>query len=260
VLTKSVHPEHAYPVETLETAQRKIYLDFACELAREAGNFIRPIFCERSFHVSEKVDASPLTEADTGAEALIRKRISERYPEHGIFGEEMKEKPSHADSPFRWVIDPIDGTKAFISGVPLFTVLIALEFKGQAVVGVIYQPILDQLVAGDGFSAFYNGVPTHARECADLADATLLTTDARNPLLTQGGADWQELVSKVKLYRTWGDAYGYLLLAAGYADIMADPILEHWDKAALFPILTGAGIRFSDWTGNPAERQDTRTS
>ncbi|TVP74858.1 MAG: histidinol-phosphatase [Puniceicoccaceae bacterium] len=227
-------------------------MEFACNVVREAGDFIRPHFAKRGLTVAEKSDRSPLTEADTGAEALIRTRIIEQFPEHAILGEEMSDKPANGASPFRWVIDPIDGTKSFITGVPLFTTLLALEYEGTPIIGVIFQPILDQLVSSDGQTTRYNGVPAKARSCSSLAQATLLTTDARQPCLYQDDADWDGLISAVKLYRTWGDAYGYLLLVAGFADIMIDPILEHWDKAALLPILAGAGITVSDWTGGPA--------
>lgn len=224
------------------------------ELAAESGSFIRPLFGHRGLAVESKADASPVTAADRGAEELMRAMIRKRFPEHGIIGEEYGSERENAE--FVWMLDPIDGTKSFITGVPLWGTLIALLHQGQPILGCIHQPILGQLMLGDGQTTTLNGRPTRVRLCAGLADATLLTSDPLNLAKYQDPAACDRLVSQVKLYRTWGDCYGYLLLASGLADIALDPIMNPWDIAALIPVVRGAGGTITDWNGGspfPAE-------
>lgn len=224
------------------------------ELAAESGAFIRPLFGHRGLAVESKADQSPVTVADRGAEELMRGMIKKRYPEHGIIGEEYGSE--RADAEFVWMLDPIDGTKSFITGVPLWGTLIALLHQGQPILGCINQPILAQLVVGDGISTSLNGRPTRMRPCQRLADATVLTSDPLNPSKYQNGAAYERLASQAKLCRTWGDCYGYLLLASGLADVMLDPIMNPWDIAALVPIIRGAGGVITNWQGGapfPAE-------
>jgi histidinol phosphatase-like enzyme (inositol monophosphatase family) len=224
------------------------------ELAAESGAFIRPLFGHRGLAVESKADHSPVTVADRGAEELMRGMIKKRYPEHGIIGEEYGSE--RADAEYVWMLDPIDGTKSFITGVPLWGTLIALLHHGQPILGCIHQPVLAQLVVGDGQGTTLNGRPTRVRPCARLADATILTSDPQNPAKHQNGAGYDRLTQQAKLCRTWGDCYGYLLLASGLADVMLDPIMNPWDIAALVPIIRGAGGVITDWRGNapfPAE-------
>jgi myo-inositol-1(or 4)-monophosphatase len=229
---------------------------FAAQLAAESGAFIRPHFGNLALAIETKADASPVTLADRGAEELLRRRIAENFPAHGIIGEEFgSDRP---DAEFVWVLDPIDGTKSFITGVPLFATLIALLHQGQPVLGVIHQPILNQLVIGDNGTTTLNGKPVRCRATARIEDATLLTSDPLNPARYQpASADrYDALIQRAKLVRTWGDAYGYLLVATGWADIMFDPIMNPWDIAALVPVIRGAGGVISDWNGGapyPAE-------
>jgi histidinol phosphatase-like enzyme (inositol monophosphatase family) len=220
------------------------------ELAAESGAFIRPLFGHRGLAVENKADDTPVTAADRGAEELMRAMIKKRFPEHGIIGEEFgSERP---DAEFVWMLDPIDGTKSFITGVPLWGTLIALLHCGQPILGCIHQPVLGQLLVGDGQTTTLNGRAIRVRPCSRLAEATLLTSDPLNPAKYQNGAACERLTAQVKLFRTWGDCYGYLLVASGLADAMLDPIMNPWDIAALVPVIRGAGGVITDWQGGPA--------
>jgi myo-inositol-1(or 4)-monophosphatase len=232
-----------------------IYRNFAAELAARSGEFIRPFYRQENLVIETKSDESPVTRADRGAEELMRGMIAEKFPNHGILGEEFGS--DRVDSEFVWVLDPIDGTKSFITGVPLFGTLIALLHQGQPVLGVINQPVLQQLLIGDGVTTTLNGKPTRCRRTTNLSDATLLTSDPLNPARYQNGARYDALAKRAKLVRTWGDAYGYLLVATGWADICLDPIMNPWDIAALVPVIRGAGGAISDWKGGPAYPADS---
>jgi histidinol phosphatase-like enzyme (inositol monophosphatase family) len=226
------------------------YRTFTAELAAESGNFIKPLFGHTHLAVETKSDQSPVTIADRGAEELLRAMIKKRYPAHGIVGEELGSE--NADAEFVWVLDPIDGTKAFITGVPLWGTLIALLHRGQPILGCIHQPILQQLVLGDGASTTFNGRLVRSRPTQRVEDATLLTSDPLSPAKYQDGPRYEKLAHRAKLVRTWGDCYGYLLVATGWADICLDPIMNPWDIAALVPIIRGAGGAISDWQGGAA--------
>jgi myo-inositol-1(or 4)-monophosphatase len=239
-----------YVVPALHHAEVNLdrYRTFMAELAAESGSFIRPLYGQGTLAVESKADESPVTAADRGAEQLMRKLIAKRYPDHGIIGEEFgSERP---DAEFVWVLDPIDGTKSFISGVPLWGTLIGFLHQGQPVLGCIHQPVLGQLVVGDGQTTTLNGRQTRVRPGKTLAEATLLTSDTTNLAKYQNGAACDRLVSSVKLYRTWGDCYGYMLLATGLADVVLDPIMNPWDIAALVPVIRGAGGIITDWKGS----------
>jgi len=226
------------------------YRAFITELAVRSGEFIRPFYRDPALRIETKDDASPVTAADRGAEELLRRLIAEKFPAHGIIGEELgSDRP---DAEFVWVLDPIDGTKAFITGVPLWGTLIALLHQGQPVLGCIHQPILGQLMLGDGITTTLNGQTVRCRATAALAAATLLTSDTLNLAKYQNGPACESLLARARLVRTWGDCYGYLLLAGGYADICLDPIMNPWDIAALVPVIRGAGGVITDWQGGPA--------
>jgi len=226
------------------------YRDFIVELARASGDFIRPLFGRRDVAVELKSDQTPVTYADRGAEELMRRMIKTRFPEHGLLGEELG--PENTDAEFVWVLDPVDGTKSFISGVPLWGTLIALVHRGQPVLGCIHQPVLNQLVVGDGVTTTLNGARVRSRPTTRLADATLLTCDWLTPAQYQDGAAFDRLAKSCRICRTWGDAGGYLLLATGWADVVVDPIMNPWDIAALVPVMRGAGGVITDWHGGPA--------
>lgn len=180
----------------------------------------------------------------------MRRMIRARFPGHGVLGEEFGAENTNAE--FVWVLDPVDGTKSFITGVPLFGTLIALLHQGQPVLGCIHQPILRQLVVGDGSTTTLNGAPVRCRPTKSLADATLLTCDWLAPAQHQDGAAFDRLAKSCRLCRTWGDAYAYLLLATGWADLAADPIMNPWDIAALVPVIRGAGGVITDWQSGAA--------
>lgn len=226
------------------------YRTFLTELAVQSGDFIRPFFANPALPVEIKADDSPVTAADRGAEELIRKLIAQRFPSHGVIGEEHGEDRPTAE--FVWVLDPIDGTKSFITGVPLWGTLIALLHNGKPVLGAIHQPILQQLVIGDGRVTTLNDRAVRVRDCPRIEDATLLTSDLYNPAKYQNGPAYEAFAKRARLVRTWGDCYGYLLLSAGFADIALDPIMNLWDLAALVPIVEGAGGVITDWQGNAA--------
>ncbi len=223
------------------------YRDFMIELAAKSGDFIRPWFTNPDLTVETKSDQTPVTIADRGAEELMRRLIRTRFPDHGILGEEHGAE--NADAEFLWVLDPIDGTRAFAAGCPLFGTLIALMHRGQPVLGVVHQPVLHQMLLGDGARTTLNGVPVTVRRVARLEEATLLCSDPLTPARHQNGPAFAALAQQVKLVRSWGDCYGYLLLATGGADIMCDPIMNPWDIAALIPVVRGAGGVITDWQG-----------
>ncbi len=223
---------------------------FLVELAHASGDFIRPLFGRPDVAVEIKGDLTPVTAADRGAEELLRRMIQARFPAHGILGEEFG--PERTDAEFVWVLDPVDGTKSFVTGVPLFGTLIALLHHGQPVLGCIHQPILRQLMIGDGVTTTLNGATVRCRPTRTLAESTLLTCDWVNPSVHQNGPAFDGLSRAVKLARTWGDCYGYLLLASGWADVVVDPIMNPWDIAALVPVVRGAGGIITDWQGSAA--------
>ncbi len=223
---------------------------FLLELAQASGDFIRPLFGRAELAVELKGDATPVTQADRGAEELMRRMIRARFPEHGVLGEELG--PDRTDAEWVWVLDPVDGTKSFITGVPLWGTLIALLHHGQPVLGCIHQPVLGQLVVGDGTVTTLNGRPVRCRPTRRLEDATFLTCDWLSPDHHGKRAGFDRLARSCRLCRTWGDAYGYLLLATGWADVVVDPIMNPWDIAALVPVIRGAGGVITDWTGGPA--------
>lgn len=224
------------------------YHAFMAELAEASARVIRPLFGDAALAVETKSDLTPVTAADRGAEELMRSMIARRYPAHGIIGEEFGSE--RADAEFVWVLDPVDGTKSFASACPLFGTLIALLHRGQPVLGAIHQPILNQLVIGDGRSTTLNARPVRCRRTQSLEAATFLTTDWRAPGRHQNGIAFDAVAARAHIARTWGDCYGYLLVATGWADVMCDPIMNPWDIAALIPVIRGAGGVITDWQGN----------
>ena len=228
------------------TPDLELYKRFIIELAQASGDLIRPYFAAQDLKVDLKPDESPVTVADRDAEALMRDLIHRRFPDHGVIGEEYgSERP---DAEFVWMLDPIDGTKAFASACPLFGTLIALMHRGQPILGAINQPVLNQLCLGDSVVTTLNGKPVHVRPPRSLNQTTFLCSDwTAAPY--QDEAAFRALTSRSRMFRTWGDCYGYLLLASGWADVMCDPIMNPWDIAALVPIVRGAGGVISDWQG-----------
>lgn len=223
-------------------------LQFAIDAARRAGMATLPHF-RGGAAVRYKANDTPVTEADLQAEAMLRQAIRSAYPGEAIFGEEEGGDPN-ADT--RWVIDPIDGTKSFICGVPLYATLLSYEEAGVPVVGVCYLPALDELVYAErGGGAFHNGQPCHVSQRADWSHATVCCAGHRSMEATGLARPVAELAKRCLATRTWCDAYGHFLVATGRVEAMVDPILEPYDISAVSLIVEEAGGRCTDLAGNP---------
>ena len=224
---------------------------FVQSLAEESGHIILAHYLDPSLEVEYKVDDTPVTLADREAESFLRKRIEKVFPEHGIVGEEHGS--IREDAEYVWLLDPIDGTKSFVSGVPLFGTIICLKRAGEPIFGAIHQPVLQQLILGDNTQTTLNDKPVVIRKpTGGLDEAIILTTDERDARNRFGLETWVKLTDQAFLSRSWGDCYGYLLLASGKADAMIDPIVNSWDFHAMIPIIRGAGGKITDHNGeNP---------
>ncbi|MCW9065429.1 MAG: histidinol-phosphatase [Ignavibacteriaceae bacterium] len=222
---------------------------FSKILAEASSEIIKKYF-RTELNVESKPDNSPVTIADKKAEEVMRELISKHFPEHGLFGEEFGETNKGAE--YTWILDPIDGTKSFICGAYSFGTLIGLVKRGKPILGVYNHPILNDFLIGDNSETMINGTNTLIRNCENLSKTVLLTTDHLNIEKYQNISKFNNLLKKVKLYRNWGDCYGYYLLATGYADIMIDPIMSAWDLLPLIPIINGAGGVITDYQGNDA--------
>jgi histidinol-phosphatase len=227
-------------------------LELACSIAQCAGELTLTYFRQDGLHVDRKSDDSPVTIADREAELLLRRRIEEMFPDDAILGEEFPARPG--TSGFRWILDPIDGTKSFITGVPLYATLIGIDRDGAPTAGVIHVPPLEESLWGaighGAWHALGGGEPRRARVSnRTLAEGTFLTSELRGFRETNRMPACERLEAAARLTRTWGDAYGYLLVATGRAEAMVDPVMNVWDAAALLPILEEAGGTFTDWQG-----------
>jgi len=227
------------------------FKNFLYYLANISANIIKPYF-RTGMNIEHKEDNSPVTVADKNAEEAMRRAIIKEYPEHGIIGEEFGSYKEDAE--YKWVLDPIDGTKSFICGALSFGTLIALLRNDEPILGVINQPILNEFLIGDNKTTLINNNPASVRSCSDISDAVLLTTDHISFEKYQNLEKFEKLIREVKLYRNWGDCYGYYLLATGFADIMIDPIMTFWDTMALIPIIKGAGGIITDYQGGDPVR------
>jgi len=222
-------------------------LEFSVEIARTAGDITLKYF-RRQPETHKKTDGSFVTIADREAEAYLRQAILKRFPDDGVVGEEEEERSGSSGR--RWIIDPIDGTFAYVHGVPLFGVLIGLEVEGDYSLGVINIPVLEEMVyAAKGVGCFSNGTPARVSATANLEDALLLCTDFPACDRYGFGVAANAFQQRAKTSRTWGDCYGYVLVATGRADVMLDPVMNLWDCAALLPIMEEAGGTFTDWRG-----------
>ena len=230
-----------------DPAELRPLLDFAVELAHDAGNITYRHF-KGSFVAERKADNSFVTVADRETEKYLRASIEKSFPHDGILGEEEGERPGKSNR--RWILDPIDGTYSFVHGVPLYGVLIGLEVDDEPVLGVVNLPALNEVVyAARGIGCFWNDAPARVSATESLSDALLLATDFGTCEEYGFGRAAELLQRQVHARRTWGDAYGHVLVATGRADIMLDPIMNVWDCAALQPILEEAGGTFTDWQG-----------
>jgi histidinol phosphatase-like enzyme (inositol monophosphatase family) len=231
----------------MDELQLREVLDFAVEAAQLAGAHTLGYY-NTDTPVERKADHSPVTAADRGAEELLRRRIEAAYPTHGIVGEEHGTKTGTAAA--RWILDPIDGTYSFICGVPLYAVLVGLEWEGEMAVGVIHMPALAETVyAARGLGCWWNGRRARVSAVDDLAQARLVYGGAKFLQQSRRGAELQRLLDACHKDRGWCDAYGYALVATGRAEISLDPVMNVWDTAALLPVITEAGGRLTDWDG-----------
>lgn len=220
-------------------------LDVAVAAAKVAGRHTLKFF-NPSTAVEFKADKSPVTQADKEAELLVRDHLLAAFPTHSVLGEEHGSVAGDPD--YQWVVDPIDGTKSFIHGVPLYGTLIGLQVKGVPTVGVIYLPATDDIVfAATGLGCFHNDARTKVSDVADMSDALLLCSDA--VMAIERSDAFLTLARQCKYSRTWGDAYGYYLVATGRAEVMIDPAMNPWDCAAIIPVIQEAGGHCSSWAG-----------
>jgi histidinol phosphatase-like enzyme (inositol monophosphatase family) len=247
----------------LSDGESREFIPFMHELIGAAFAVIHRHFL-RAPAVLTKADATPVTQADRGAEKAMRALIDVRYPAHGVLGEEFGTKDARAGaSRYRWVLDPVDGTRAFISNCFLFGTLIALERDDgpcfRPVLGAIAHPAAGLALIGHAnacrmYSADGSQRAVQVRPCSRLADATVLATTHWSTGEQAGGAAVENVIRAAKLYRTWGDCFGYFAIATGGADLMLDPTLSYWDVAAIVPVIEGAGGRVTSWSGgNPLE-------
>lgn len=223
-------------------------LDHATRVAHHAGRVTLAHY-QTGVGVERKADHSPVTIADRDAELRARELIERRYPDDGIVGEEHGELRPGARR--RWVVDPIDGTRSFIHGVPLYGVLVGVEIEHEPLVGVIHFPALAETVsAARGLGCRWNGRLARVSDVDRIEDALVLTSGTRVPAeLSRRSRSLGRLMGDAGTVRTWGDCYGYALVATGRAEVMVDPIMHVWDAAAVRPVIEEAGGVFSDWAG-----------
>ncbi len=222
--------------------------EFAGELAWLAGKLTLRYY-QTGLVPDTKADDSPVTLADQESEQLMRQLIEARYPHHSILGEEQGETRPGAS--FRWILDPIDGTRSFMRGTPLYAVLVGLEREGETVVGAVNMPALgDFLTAAKGQGCQWNGMPARVSPIAELSQSYLLATEPHTMGRYGKGESFERLLAASKTYRGWSDAYAYVLVATGRAEVALDPVMSAWDCAALLPVLQEAGGTFTDWQGD----------
>ncbi len=225
------------------------FMTFAAETAYLAGRLTLGYF-NTGVRPDFKADDTPVTVADRLAEELICGRIAKAYPGHAIVGEEFG-TIEHAGASHRWFVDPIDGTKAFIRGVPLYAVLIGLEIDGRPEVGAAYYPGTDELLAAaTGEGCWWNGRRARVSDVAELSRAYVSCTDPGSFAAHGRAAEWDRLARCTYHRAGWSDAYGYLLVATGRIELMLDPIMSDWDCGPFPAILSEAGGYFGDWQGN----------
>lgn len=228
-------------------------LSLALEAAQEAGRHTLRYFRQAELQVDRKADASPVTIADREAELLLRERIAAAFPDDAILGEEFPERPGK--SGYRWILDPIDGTKSFIHGVPLYGTMVAVEHGQRSILGVVYVPGMEECVYAEvGHGAWHQlGLEPVRRarvsQVATLAESLFITSEVASFRKRDRMDAYLQLDQACRLSRTWGDCFGYLLVATGRAEVMVDPVMSVWDAAAIQPILEEAGGTFTDWKG-----------
>jgi histidinol-phosphatase len=226
----------------------------AIDLAVAGGRSTLEHFQSAGVEVIRKGDDSPVTIADRNAEQLIREKLADSFGEDSILGEEFGEQAG--TSGFQWIVDPIDGTKSFISGVPLYSTLVAVVQDQIGLAGVIYIPALDEIVfAAKGKGAWHSVRGSKPKKCQvssrNLEDGLFLVSQVDTFRERNAESSYAELEKKAYITRSWGDGYGYLLVATGRAELMVDPIANPWDLAAVQIVVEEAGGRFTSWNGKP---------
>ena len=228
-------------------------LSFLEETIRAAGSITLKYFNNETANIELKSNDSPVTQADRESETYIRERLEKYFPQDSIIGEEFGEKKGSNSR--TWILDPLDGTKTFITGVPLYGTMIALEEDSEVIQGAVYMPALNELViAGRGEGCFWNGSRCQVSKIDQIERSTFVTTDDYRLRKIIGAERHHEIFSGVKLFRTWGDCYGHLLVATGRAEAMFDPKMEIWDAAPMGVIMEEAGGQFADFNGNRSIR------
>ena len=228
-------------------------LSFLEETIRAAGSITLKYFNNETANIELKSNDSPVTQADRESETYIRERLEKYFPQDSIIGEEFGEKKGSNSR--TWILDPLDGTKTFITGVPLYGTMIALEEDSEVIQGAVYMPALNELViAGRGEGCFWNGSRCQVSKIDQFERSTFVTTDDYRLRKIIGAERHHEIFSGVKLFRTWGDCYGHLLVATGRAEAMFDPKMEIWDAAPMGVIMEEAGGQFADFNGNRSIR------
>lgn len=231
------------------------WLNSLTTVARLAGATALRHF-KTALTVDTKADGSPVTRADREAEEVARRWITEHFPDDAVLGEEGG-GPEMPNAPHRWVIDPIDGTRSFIKGVPFWGTMIGVMEQDRVIAGAVFCAALDELVvAVDSNGCWYNGSRCHVSSVSDLSRATILTTGAQFADNLERRARWQALADRCAMTRTWGDCYGYLLVATGRAEVMVDNRLSLWDYAPLVPIIREAGGVITGWRGSSSFEGD----
>lgn len=230
------------------------FKEFATKLA-DASEKIIMSYYQKDIDIEDKKDSSPVTIADRSAEEKMRSMIEENFPDHGIIGEEFGNK--NTDAEYVWVLDPIDGTKSFIHGTPLFGTLIALLKNKKPFLGMINFPALEERILGiEGEPTLYNNQETKTSGNSEISKSLILCTDHLDLINNRNEKAFLEMIKKAKLYRGWGDCYMYMLLARGDADVVIDPLMSYWDIQALIPIVKGAGGSITGYKGEAPENAD----
>lgn len=231
------------------TGSLKRELDFAAEVARHAGGITLGYF-QSGVEADLKEDESPVTIADREAEQEIRRLIGQAYPDDGILGEEFGRQ--EGSSGRVWIVDPIDGTKTFVQGVPLYGVLIGLDSAEGVLAGAAYLPALDEMVcAARGEGCWWNGQRSQVSPVSSLSAACACYTSERSFDAQNRGDIRDRVAAATRLWRGWGDCYGHILVATGRAEAMFDPVMNPWDCAPFEVIMAEAGGTFTDWGGEP---------
>lgn len=228
-------------------ADTGMLMQAVADVARLAGDIALESY-RTHLEIETKSDGSPVTVADRAAELSAREWIEARFPEDGILGEEFGLTRPEAQR--RWLLDPIDGTRSYVRGVPLWGTLVAVVDQGEVCAGAACFPALGEIVvASAGGGCWWNGSPCRISRVDALALATVVTTDERFSARPERRQGWNRLAARAQLSRSWGDCYGYLLVATGRAEVMVDPVLSPWDAAAVMVVVEEAGGAFTDWGG-----------